>query len=144
MSSKPKFCSNCGEKLDPNAEGKCPKCGVDLQVGYVQQTPVVEQLPHKSPRTAALIALIGGLFGLPGIGHIYVGKVGRGIVILIIGIILYALVALVATSIFNGQRPIGMEWLIIIGIIIGYFVLFIWQIFKAKKLAKKFNELVRT
>ena len=36
-------------------------------------------LPHKSPGTAALIAFIGGLIGLPGIGHMYVGKVGRGL-----------------------------------------------------------------
>jgi len=27
---------------------------------------------------------------------------------------------------------------------IAYFVLFIWQIFNARKLAKKFNEVVKT
>lgn len=49
---------------------------------------IVEHLPYKSPGTAALIAFIGGLFALPGIGHIYVGKVGRGIGILILGLMM--------------------------------------------------------
>jgi hypothetical protein len=78
-SIRPKFCSNCGETLknlnDNNKEiKKCPKCGIDLlQVGGVSicNTSVVDQLPYKSPGTAALIAFIGGIFALPGLGHIY-------------------------------------------------------------------------
>ncbi|HEX6294353.1 MAG TPA: hypothetical protein VFZ46_04310 [Nitrososphaeraceae archaeon] len=52
---------------------KCPKCGIDLQTESIHTTSsVVNQLPYKSPGTAALIAFIGGIFGLPGISHIYI------------------------------------------------------------------------
>src|SRR6187402_3717934 len=94
MTSRPKFCSNCGKTLDLNQENKkCSKCGFDLQqqTGVKDNRSIVEQLPYKSPGTAALIAFIGGIFTLPGIGHIYVGKVGKGIAILILGVVLTVL-----------------------------------------------------
>jgi TM2 domain-containing membrane protein YozV len=98
-SNRPKYCSNCGETLENlNFEEikKCPKCGIDLlQTAYTtSRTSIVDQLPYKSPGTAALIAFIGGVFGLQGIGHIYVGKVGKGIGILIAGIIIAALLVI--------------------------------------------------
>src|SRR5688500_2700424 len=94
MTIRPKFCSNCGKTLDLNKEiKKCPKCGIDLQqqVLSTYNKSIVDQLPYKSPGTAALIAFIGGIFALLGLGHIYVGKVERGIGILISGIIIYVL-----------------------------------------------------
>ena len=69
-----------------------------------------------------------------GIGHIYVGKIGKGIGILITGIILAVLLVFMAMA--------SVILLFIFGII--YLVFWIWQIFNARKLAKKFNELVRT
>jgi len=95
---------------------------------------VGQQLPYKSPGTSALIAFIGGIFGLPGIGHIYFGKVGRGIGILLVGLVLYVL----TISFIYVFPPIALIFSI------GYLILFIWQIFSARKLAKEFNELVRT
>jgi len=43
------------------------------------------------------------------------------------------------------KASIGI-WIPIISVVFGiaYFVLFIWQIFNARKLAKKFNEVVKT
>ena len=38
----------------------------------------------------------------------------------------------------------GIIFIVIFILGIAYLVLWIWQIFNAKKLAKKFNELVRT
>lgn len=157
-SSKPKFCSNCGETLENlNDEEikKCPKCKIDLiQIGRpTHNTPVVDQLPYKSPGTAALIAFIGGIFALLGLGHMYIGNVGRGIGILISGIIIYVLFIIIIIFslslqglLFLGvdESPIGIEAILIIFVLgIAYFVLWIWQIFNARKLAKKFNESVR-
>ena len=117
---------------------ECPKCNTALQEhsNHIQSSPSVvgQQLPYKSPGTSALIAFIGGIFGLPGIGHIYVGKVGRGIGILLTGLVLYVLI-LVFIFVYP---PIALIFSI------GYLILFIWQIYSARKLAKKFNELVRT
>jgi TM2 domain-containing membrane protein YozV len=161
MSDLPKFCSNCGEKLDTNVEiEECPKCHSALHEHSKHEQPspsvVGQQLPYKSPGTSALIAFIGGIFGLPGIGHIYVGKVGRGIGILIFGLILYAVTVLMITSVgflasleqTNGATPNNSAGMGAIGIMllssVAYVVLFIWQIFSARKLAKKFNEVVKT
>jgi TM2 domain-containing membrane protein YozV len=133
------FCGNCGEKLDTDTDvEECPKCHSALHEHskHIQSSPSVgsQQLPYKSPGTSALIAFIGGIFGLPGIGHIYVGKVGRGIGILLLGLVLYIL-TIVFVFVFP---PIALIFSI------GYLILFIWQIFSARNLAKKFNELVRT
>jgi TM2 domain-containing membrane protein YozV len=159
LSAGPNFCSNCGEKLDIDEDIEvCPKCHTALHEHpkHKESTPsVVEQLPYKSPGTAALIAFIGGIFGLPGIGHIYVGKVGKGIGILILGLILYAVIVITIVSVgflasleqtnpatVNDSAGIGAIGIVLL-MSVAYIVLFIWQIFNARKLAKKFNEAVK-
>lgn len=131
----------------------CPKCGakiegVDTKVSHndnnnaltgerkepAYQPSVVAQLPYKSPGTAALIAFIGGLLGLPGIGHIYVGKLGKGIGILILGLVVYAFMII---SVFTLSA-------IALFFSIGFLSLFIWQIFNARTQAREFNEAVNT
>jgi TM2 domain-containing membrane protein YozV len=160
LGTKNNFCSNCGGKLDVDVDiEECPKCHTALHEHskHIQSPPsVVATLPYKSPGTAALIAFIGGIFALPGIGHIYVGKVGRGIGILIFGLILYAIVIVMITSVgflASLEQPNSASEYASAGIgaiammlvfSIAYIVLFIWQIFNARKLAKKFNELVGT
>jgi hypothetical protein len=160
LTSTPKFCSNCGETLNLNEEiKKCSKCGIDLQQQQIgsttQNRPIVDQLPYKSPGTAALIAFIGGIFALLGLGHIFVGKIGKGFGILVSGIIIYVLFVIMAISLpgilllglvesSTGDAGSGEMMLIIMFILgIAYLILWIWQIFNARKLAKKFNELVR-
>jgi len=163
LSGGPKFCSNCGEKLDVNIE-ECPKCHSALHEhsNHPESAPhAVEQLPYKSPGTTALIAFLGGIFGLPGIGHMYVGKVKNGIFILIAGILISIVIVFSSISIYTAEqlssvqsyyyRPstdlsgLILQWVITIIIFaVGYLALFIWQIFNARKLAKKFNEVVRT
>lgn len=157
MSIKRNFCSNCGEKFDTNAEiEECPKCHSVLHEHpeHIEPKPsIVLHLPYKSPGTAALIAFIGGIFALPGIGHIYVGKLGRGIGILVIGLILYTLTVIMITSVgflasfeqpsLSNDASVGIGALAgMLVFSIAYLVLFIWQIFNARKLAKKFNEVV--
>lgn len=160
--SAPKFCSNCGERLDENIKvDECPKCHSALhEHSKHMESPsrIVELLPYKSPGTTALIAFLGGIFGLPGIGHMYVGKVRRGIIILVSGFILYAYLvySVYTVTILSplGSIDVGndnlfsdfiiMMILILLAFIVGYFVLFVWQIFNARNLAKKFNQTVRT
>lgn len=121
------FCSHCGKEVASTGTNFCPNCGQSL-TGQV--TPNYN--PYKNPTTAALIAIIGGIFGFMGIGHIYAGKIGKGIIILVGGIILFA-VGLLTLSFFFGFVA-GIPLLII------YFVIWIWQIFDARATARKFNE----
>ena len=158
MSHEPDFCSNCGEKLNPNGELRnCPKCYADLKAYSASQPSSVEHLPYKNPATTALLAFIGGILALPGIGHIYVGKVGTGVVILIGGFILYALtfsiiISVASTRAYEAQysptgnaSPLPIDMMVaILVLVIGYTVLFIYQIITAMRLANKFNRLAKT
>jgi TM2 domain-containing membrane protein YozV len=158
MSHELDFCSNCGEKLNPNGELRnCPKCYADLKIYSASQPSSVEHLPYKNPATTALLAFIGGILALPGIGHIYVGKVGTGVGILIGGFILYALtfsiiISVASTRAYEAQysptgnaSPLPIDMMVaILVLVIGYTVLFIYQIITAIRLANKFNRLAKT
>lgn len=158
MSHEPDFCSNCGEKLNPIGELRnCPKCYADLKAYSASQPSSVEHLPYKNPATTALLAFIGGILALPGIGHIYVGKVGTGVGILIGGFILYALtfsiiISVASTRAYEAQysptgnaSPLPIDMMVaILVLVIGYTVLFIYQIITAIRLANKFNRLAKT
>ena len=82
----------------------------------------------KSDSTTLLLAIILGLFGLSGIGHLYLGMIGRGVGILIGGIILYAVG--IVTLMFG----VGVV------LIIGYLVMFIWQIIDSRRLCREYND----
>jgi hypothetical protein len=82
----------------------------------------------KSDSTTLLLAIILGLFGLSGIGHLYLGMIGRGVGILIAGIVLW--VVGVVTIMFG----VGVV------LIIGYLVLFIWQIIDSRRLCREYND----
>lgn len=110
-------------------------------------------MPYKSPGTTALIAFLGGIVSLPGIGHMYVGKVRRGIVILVGGFLLFVLSIFILSSLFvptnlATQSEGGIYLLThlsygLIPAIMVYLIYFIWQILDANRLAKKFNESVQ-
>jgi TM2 domain-containing membrane protein YozV len=158
MSHEPDFCSNCGEKLNPNGELRnCPKCDADHKAYSTSQpSSSIEHLPYKNPGTTALLAFIGGLLALPGIGHIYVGKVGTGVGVLIGGFILYALTFTIIISVTSlrayeaqysptgNASPLPIDIMVaILVLVIGYTVLFICQLISATRLANKFNRLVK-
>jgi TM2 domain-containing membrane protein YozV len=137
------FCSNCGKEVAVDA-AFCPSCGYNLkQVPPTKWTPSVP-LERKSPGTAAVLALILGFIGLLGIGHIYVGRLVRGIVVLIVGIISLLLTFLGLIASTEVGFALEMEGLRILGLFgILYLGLWIWQIFDAYDLAKEFNRTVQ-
>jgi TM2 domain-containing membrane protein YozV len=128
------FCPKCGKEVKAE-DVFCPSCGYNLKSVVKPSMP----LEHKSPGIAAVLALVLGAFGLMGVGHIYVGRLARGIVLLIVGIIL---AVLTFGSFLLGFATLGLGWVgaIIFGVIL--FILWIWQIFDAYHLAKEFNKVV--
>ena len=74
ISSETKFCSNCGAKIDVKAE-ICPKCGVRVKV----KAPIVAM---KSPGLAAVLSFL-----IVGLGQIYNGEIGKGILLIICNVI---------------------------------------------------------
>ena len=92
-----------------------------------QNTPPHQGL-YKNEGTAILLAAILGFFGLSGIGHLYIGKIGRGIGFLIVLWILYGI------GIATAMLLIGIPFLIL-GLVI-----YIWHIFNVRNLCREYND----
>lgn len=89
------FCDKCGAELQEGAQF-CNKCGKPL--GADPFAPQVEFRPlpesGKSKLLAILLAGVLGLVGIWGIGQIYLGRVGKGILFLGAGIVIAILVVI--------------------------------------------------
>ena len=119
---------------------------IEEKIDDKQKTSV--SVNYKSKRKTLVLSVVVGLLGFMGVGHIYLGRVRRGIIILIIAplswtmiFISFAMLGLldeleedVMVAVFGVLG--GIE--IVLGI--GLFVLFIWQILNSRKLCKEYNE----
>lgn len=70
-----KFCTNCGNEMDAKAM-TCPKCGV------LQQDQVTTPVQIKNEGLAAVLSFL-----FVGLGQIYNGQIGKGILLIIIQIV---------------------------------------------------------
>jgi TM2 domain-containing membrane protein YozV len=88
---------------------------------------------YRSPEMAAILAGLLGAFGAMGVGHLYVGRLRRGLAIFAAGVLCIAswLCGFVVAN------P-----LMLLGGIAG-FCLWLWQIFDAYGLAKRYSDFVR-
>ncbi len=136
-------CPNCGREVSLNSQF-CPYCGAaqtktpSTNADPSQTRSVIVQ--YKSPGVAVVLALILGVFGLMGIGHIYVGKVSKGLSLLIIGGILGILTW---GSFITGFVTFGFGFAV--SVLFGFilFVLWVWQIYDVYALANLFNRRVQ-
>jgi len=133
------FCPKCGKEVPPGAL-YCPYCGASLVTTPTTTTPTTTAPPYemKNPGIAALLAAIIGLV-LLGIGHIYVGKITRGLVLLFTGLVLDGLLI---ASLFFSWLIFPIFFTIILGI--AALALWVWSIYDAYKLAKQYNDYLRT
>ncbi|MDO9045408.1 MAG: zinc-ribbon domain-containing protein [Methanobacteriaceae archaeon] len=106
-----KFCSNCGAEIDKKAE-ICPKCGVRL-MGNSQG----QNLPV-GPKNAGLAAVLS--FLVVGLGQIYNGQVGKGLLLLV------------------GALISGVLMLVFIGFI-TWLIIWIYAIYDAYNTANEIN-----
>ncbi len=143
------YCQNCGNEVQSGTRF-CPECGANIQQDQYRQSHADQsyyQQPYskKDPTIATILAVVLGFFGLFGIGHIYVGRIARGIVLLILGLIIVPL--FVFGAIFNfalfGSGGLGGGIVLIIFSAVIWFILLIWQTFDAYSLAKEYNREVQ-
>lgn len=138
------FCPNCGNSSTSGAKF-CENCGTSLPLGQ-QATPMDQQyaqapppyqaapqyqaappygqpmygpVPMKSTGIAVILAVL-----VPGLGHIYLGRIGEGIMYLILAFVFGALIIL------------------LIGFILLP-ILWIWQIYDAYNKANQYNAAVQ-
>lgn len=129
------FCEGCGGKID-SRNAPCPKCGHTKNSGMPTQ--------YKSEGTTMVLSIVLGLLGLQGIGHLYLGRVGRGVGLLVGSIILYyagwTLVSFgAAFIILPALLPLLIGGIVLLVVSLA---IFIWQILDARKLCKVYNERV--
>ncbi len=76
MANETKFCHNCGNEIDAKAE-ICPNCGVRVKASTT------------GPKNSGVAAVLS--FFWMGLGQIYNGEIGKGILFIIFYIISIAL-----------------------------------------------------
>ena len=90
-------------------------------------------MPTKSSGLAAILAFL-----IPGLGHIYLGKITEGIIFMILAVAIWVLAgfAIVVSLLIFG----------ILGFVIGlilYFIFWAWQIYDAYNKANEYNAAVQ-
>jgi len=120
------YCKECGALLD-DGQRFCDKCGREVTREGNKQIVYV-----RSERNEGLAAVLSFLWA--GVGQIYVNEIKRGLlIILAYSLLLVAgIVLMIAVNVFVGLV------LCALGV-----VLWIWNIFDAHDLAKKYNERQR-
>ena len=88
----------------------------------------------KDPRLAMTLAAVLGLFGIMGIGHIYMRKIAKGIVLLIVGGF-FALLSLASIYLIFQPDEFSLEVKIVTAVMMStpFLLILIWQIFDAPK-----------
>jgi TM2 domain-containing membrane protein YozV len=145
------YCSNCGSLME-DGQMFCDDCGSRAgdnraaNSGGGQGPQYTINIRDKSAGVAAVLSFL-----IMGLGQIYVGKIARGILLMLA----YTLFAVI-TTIFIFDILASYDWfdyttntgiddvagLGIILIIVGVcsFIIWIWNIFDAYKLANKYND----
>ncbi len=125
------YCHNCGAEIENGAKN-CRACGFVLNIREeaISHTYVV-QGRDKSVGAGILIAflLLGG-------GHLYAGKITRGLLIMVSGIGI-ALIAMLL-SMMNGVVAIFS-----IAAFVGYIALYVWSLYDAKSYLDNYNAGLR-
>ena len=133
LRSTSKFCGSCGTKTSPTQDHSnyddIDKISSNTTKQNVNSGNVLQRPPEwKSMGVTIVLTVVLGIFGIGGIGHLYLGKIIKGIVILIVGIIL-----LIITILTSG---IGLI------VLIPYAI---WVVYDSYKLCKRYNnELEQT
>ncbi len=144
-----------GPQLDAETGGQvaAPLLGSRLEVGHVALSQprssgsnpgspgpkhpficaMVTTAKSKDKAATLLLAILLGLIGFYGMGHIYLGRVARGIFLLLGGLLLRIIGFVCYVIIF----PVGSV------LLLGSIALFIWQIFDASNLVDRYNKVVQ-
>jgi TM2 domain-containing membrane protein YozV len=91
-----------------------------------------------------VLAMMPGIFGLMGIGHMYIGRIARGIAIFLVGLILI-LLAIVRFQYSAMLGTLGYSHLAttIYATSIVDLAIWGWQIYDAYNLAMEYNRIVQ-
>ena len=110
-------CTNCSRPI-------CQECAVEVQGRLICRNCLAIRpstlAGEKDPNTAFLLELVGGLFGLLGLGYLYVGKTSDGIIRLIVWMLYsgaaYFIISLLVAAYFIGCICLPFQLAIHVGV----------------------------
>jgi len=118
---------------------------VEERIDNKQKTGVL--VNYKSKRKTRVLSVVVGFFGVMGLGHIYLGRLRRGILILIIVPLSWVMIMIsyMILGLTEPEEQVLIDGVLVIGqislaVMMGHIVLFIWQIRNSGKLCKEYNE----
>ncbi|MBI0584601.1 MAG: hypothetical protein ISF22_10305 [Methanomassiliicoccus sp.] len=87
------FCTGCGQILD--GTGRCPSCGGSIAAfdrhcagcGLTLRHGTKSKVSSR-PLAALILAIVPGMFSLWGIGHLFAGKLKKGLLFLFMGLLM--------------------------------------------------------
>ena len=141
------YCQRCGKEINDYSTF-CSSCGASTDGGT--QT---NNIPNYGPQNNAYVysreksngvGIILGFF-IPGLGHLYAGKIGRGLLIMFAGIMISVVLMfgfLSALSVDSTGAFVGASIFLMIFPII-YFAIWIWNMYDVNKIIKEYNECLR-
>ena len=103
-----KFCAGCGSPVNGTSnENTSPPPNNSNPPPNYGHNPNQRPAQWKSEGTTLILTIVLGIFGLGGIGHIYLGNITRGIVITVVPIVaVYLGVPLSPNNLFSGTSEI--------------------------------------
>ncbi len=114
-------------------------------VGHLKQRPVRmnNSLHYKSEHLTLVLAVVLGLISLQGVGHIYLGKVAKGVGILALSLLLFATwISYVTGAIMKDSIPQFAYFYFLPVVAVSYLGLYIFQILDSRKLCDSYNEYI--
>ncbi|MDR3282960.1 MAG: zinc ribbon domain-containing protein [Candidatus Methanoplasma sp.] len=137
------YCSKCG-KVIQDGVAFCSACGSSASGGNYQAPPYWSQAQYQMPlKNTGLTVILAFLF--TGLGHLYIGRIKRGVGIIIGGVLLplASLFAFLPLLALNDESGLGGFIIIVIAVLVLDFAYWLWNIFDAHKLANEYNEALR-
>ena len=162
------FCDNCGHELRSTSKF-CGSCGTPTEL--IEDTPKTRRSKPvhskssskqdsdydaarrrrswerpsgwKRGSTTLLLAILPGLLGILGVGHLYLGARSRGVGLLIVGLVLLVVgLSAVSAGINCYDFSSGCGGVLLVGtlILIPIIPLLIWQIIDSRKICRQYND----
>jgi len=139
------YCQKCGKEIRDDAT-YCSSCGASVDGNNMNASP--GRSAYYMPRAEKSVgtALVLG-FLCAGLGHLYIGKLKRGLCILLANIFLGMLIMILYLSVFSDDYLTydeAMGILILVFMLsIPSFIIWLWNLFDVNKLAKEYNDCIR-
>jgi len=130
------YCSRCGNQVS-DGDQFCDKCGAKMG-GGTEAGPAPSYVVSIRDKSAGVAVVLSFFF--MGLGQIYVGKIKRGLLLLMADVGLGVVVSIVVIFWLTEYDAAATLLAVLVIISVLMFVLWVWNLFDAYKLANQYND----